>query len=340
MKTNNSILNVMLCLSASFLLEFAGLSANAQNSAGPIITFDKRVQKAAELYEKGDYVNAKSLLKEIILENATNGDAHNALAIVLMAENSLSEAIAESKKAVELNGDNAEYHYTLARLYSAQVNEVDIFKKVSVARSMKDELIAALKIDPRHIKAMILLGNYYYQVPGMAGGDIDKAIDMANNLIRLDEKEGMTLMIDIFISTKKYDKAIAEADLLTKADEYTGRYKLVQILKRQDNKSRAEDEYKVIESKFGNNADHAVFFNDYGYFLLAQNRTDEAVEKFKKQVALAPKSSNAHDSLGEGYLKKGMLKESLAEYTKALELNPGSKNSKGKVEEINRMMNK
>lgn len=339
MKTNISIPKVMLCLSVLFLLAMAGLTANAQNSAGPIITVDIGVQKAADLYENKDYVRAKSLLKEIILESATNGDAHYALAIVLLAENSLNEAIAEAKKAIELNTDNAEYHYTLARLYGVQISEVDIFKKLSVARNIKEELIVTLKLDPKHKDAMVLLGSFYYQVPGIAGGDTDKAFEMANNLLKLDERLGRILMIDIYNSIKKYNMAIGEADKLIKVDEYTGRYKLVQILKRQDNRSRAEDEYKVIESKFGNNADHASFFNDYGYFLLAQNRTDEAVEKFKKQVALAPKSANAHDSLGEGYFKKGMLKESLAEYKKALELNPGSTNAKGKVEEINRMMN-
>ena len=56
--------------------------------------------------------------------------------------------------------------------------------------------------------------------------------------------------------------------------------------------------------------------------------------KFKKQVELVPKNANAHDSLGEALLEKGMLKESLAEYEKALALNPGLKNAQEKVEEI------
>ncbi len=61
-------------------------------------------------------------------------------------------------------------------------------------------------------------------------------------------------------------------------------------------------------------------------------------KKLKKQVALVPKSANAHDSLGEALLKKGLLKESLAEYTKAVELDPNLKSSKDKVEEIKGMM--
>ncbi|OGU57485.1 MAG: hypothetical protein A2V66_12405 [Ignavibacteria bacterium RBG_13_36_8] len=89
-----------------------------------------------------------------------------------------------------------------------------------------------------------------------------------------------------------------------------------------------------MESKFGTNPDFFAFFNDYGYFLLQQNRIDEAIDKFKKQVVLAPKNANAHDSLGEGYLNKGLLKESLAEYQKALELNPKSESAKNKIAEI------
>jgi len=46
------------------------------------------------------------------------------------------------------------------------------------------------------------------------------------------------------------------------------------------------------------------------------------------------------DSLGEALLKKGMLKEALAEYNKVVELNPNSKNAKDKVQEIKTLLNK
>lgn len=62
--------------------------------------------------------------------------------------------------------------------------------------------------------------------------------------------------------------------------------------------------------------------NNAGYFLLGQNRVDQAIELFKLNVELHPRSANAFDSLGEGYLKKGDKTNALSNYRKAVELDP------------------
>ena len=60
-------------------------------------------------------------------------------------------------------------------------------------------------------------------------------------------------------------------------------------------------------------------------FLLNRGRVDEAIEKFKKQVSLAPEEANPYDSLGEAYRIKGMLAESLKEYKKAYSISPSDR---------------
>ena len=62
--------------------------------------------------------------------------------------------------------------------------------------------------------------------------------------------------------------------------------------------------------------------NNAGYFLLGQNRIDQAIEIFKLNVELHTNSANAFDSLGEAYLKKGDKSNALSNYRKALELDP------------------
>ena len=60
---------------------------------------------------------------------------------------------------------------------------------------------------------------------------------------------------------------------------------------------------------------------------------DEAIEKFKKQVSLAPEVANPYDSLGEAYRLKGMLTESLEEYKKAYSISPSDR-VKNIIEEL------
>ena len=64
--------------------------------------------------------------------------------------------------------------------------------------------------------------------------------------------------------------------------------------------------------------------NNYGYQLLAQKKTDEAIEIFKKNVKDHPTSWNVYDSLGEAYATKGDKKPAVENYTKALSMAPES----------------
>jgi hypothetical protein len=63
-----------------------------------------------------------------------------------------------------------------------------------------------------------------------------------------------------------------------------------------------------------------VEVNAYGYQLLGQQKVDEAIVMFEKNVKDHPASWNAYDSLAEAYGLKGDRKKELENYTKALSL--------------------
>lgn len=62
--------------------------------------------------------------------------------------------------------------------------------------------------------------------------------------------------------------------------------------------------------------------NLLGYQLMGQNKMDEALALFRKNVKDYPRSWNVYDSLGEALAKQGNKKEALANYQKALSLAP------------------
>ncbi len=72
----------------------------------------------------------------------------------------------------------------------------------------------------------------------------------------------------------------------------------------------------------------------YGYGLLWGKKVTEAVAIFKLIVAEFPNSSNAYDSLGEGYLNSGDKELSLVNYEKSLKLNPDNFNAQDQIERI------
>ncbi len=60
--------------------------------------------------------------------------------------------------------------------------------------------------------------------------------------------------------------------------------------------------------------------DDLGYTALSQQKTQDAIALFKRNVEANPNSANAYDSLAEGYSKAGMWKDAAREWAKAAKL--------------------
>lgn len=75
--------------------------------------------------------------------------------------------------------------------------------------------------------------------------------------------------------------------------------------------------------------------NWLGYhFLYWWGREEEAVAVFELNVSLYPGSWNAHDSLGEACLARGLTDEAIRSYRKSLELNPENSNARAALERL------
>jgi CubicO group peptidase (beta-lactamase class C family) len=92
----------------------------------------------------------------------------------------------------------------------------------------------------------------------------------------------------------------------------------------RDLKAAAPDDYD-----FGEGA-----LNRLGYWLLNHDRAQDAVEIFKLNAEVHPRSGNPHDSLGEAYRKLGQRELALASYRKALELDPALSSAAQAVKEL------
>lgn len=77
--------------------------------------------------------------------------------------------------------------------------------------------------------------------------------------------------------------------------------------------------------------------NTLGYQLLGMKRAKDAIEIFKLNVEMFPKSSSVYDTLGETYLADNQKDLALANYKKAVELDPKNANA---LQIVNRLEGK
>ena len=75
-------------------------------------------------------------------------------------------------------------------------------------------------------------------------------------------------------------------------------------------------------------------FNALGYRLMGAGEMKAAVEIFKLNVELYPKSANVYDSLAEAYMNSGDTKKAIKNYRKSLELNPDNTNAKEMLKKL------
>jgi len=68
--------------------------------------------------------------------------------------------------------------------------------------------------------------------------------------------------------------------------------------------------------------------------LISDKRLEDALAIFQVQVLAFPDHSNPWDSLGEIYLLLGDKKKALANYQKALQIDPSAENAKKMIEKI------
>ncbi|WP_316835668.1 serine hydrolase [Pedobacter nutrimenti] len=87
-------------------------------------------------------------------------------------------------------------------------------------------------------------------------------------------------------------------------------------------KSKNNDEYN-----FGSEKE----LENIGHYLMEKSRFDDAIEVFKHNVKLFPKSGNVFLNLAEAFYKKGDEKEALVNYKKSLSLDPLNKTAKEMV---------
>lgn len=116
------------------------------------------------------------------------------------------------------------------------------------------------------------------------------------------------------------DEAMQWADRSISMNESFQNLRVKAELLEKKGEAKAASDLREKSFRIASEAD----LNAYGYELLSQKKTDEALDVFRKNVKDHPGSWNVYDSLAEGYERKGEKKLAIENYSKALQMAPDS----------------
>lgn len=179
----------------------------------PLVAAEPTIE---ELLEAGHYKRARAAAERRLKADPNDAEALYALGRIKLDTGDSEGALQFGQKVVALDASKAKYHYLLAGANGQMAEHAGVFKQLGLARSFRREAEQALALDPNYIEARFGLMEFYWQAPGIIGGDKKKAYAMAQEIQRLNPARGFLALAELATKEKEFTKA---GELYFKAGE-------------------------------------------------------------------------------------------------------------------------
>jgi tetratricopeptide (TPR) repeat protein len=296
------------------------------------------IEAAQHQFDSGNYTLAIATLQSAIAGAPSNAGAYYWLGRCYYELRDYDNAVAQLEKAVSLDGQNSVYHQWLGRAYGGKADKERSF---SAARKVKSEFEAAVQLDPKNITARRDLEEYCMDAPWIVGGNKDESAAQVTAIAALDPVEG-------HLARAAYD-----VEGLKKPEQADGEYRQVLAAtphriepyleaadfwvkqnKPQDASAAVEAAAKVSPS------DPRIAYYRGVVDVLSAGDPGGAETLLKSYVASTPDRSDWPSHAGARYWlgrldeAQGKRAEAAEQYRAALQLDPGMKDARARLENL------
>lgn len=190
----------VVALALTFLMCAGSTVSTAQISTATLAQANSDLQA-------GEADKAIALLATLLSTGTGAAQARNLLCRVRFTLQQWSQAAAECQQAINLDGQNSDYHMWLGRVLGEQASHASFLSALGIAKHSLSEMQMAATLNPQNGPALSDLGDYYAQAPVIAGGGTDKAQTVASQLDKVDPARAAQLRGDIAVAQKDYATA-------------------------------------------------------------------------------------------------------------------------------------
>ncbi len=208
----------------------------------PVFAADSPLE---QLLDAGHFKRARAIAEQRLAANANDAEALYAMSRVKVEYGDLEGALTLAEKAVALDERNANYHYMAGGIYGQMAEKASIFKQMGLARRFKKEAEQAIVLDPNHLDARSALMEFYWEAPGIVGGDKKKAYAMAQEIQRINPARGFLAYAELAAREKDQAKM---ADFYLKAVEANPRDYNAQLTLASYYGSDGQKKYDLAEN--------------------------------------------------------------------------------------------
>lgn len=272
----------------------------------------------------------------------SSDDARFVKSQVLIKLSREDEALDELRALLKNNPNHADYQYYCGLAYLGKLQRTENFMEKGVLASRaKDCLEKAVQLDSKHVQAKISLAGYYASAPTMAGGNMNKAFVLADEIMPYDARAALGLQAGLYIAKKEYDRAVTT---------YAEMLKLVKLAEQADVYVEIGQVY-VMASQYVNalesyeralTIDQSNIKAKYQIGRLARisnSNLDKGIVMMKAYISSGPHANYftqdvAWWRIGNLYEQTGDKQQAEHAYKQALALNPENDNARKSLDQL------
>lgn len=288
------------------------------------------LEKGKKLWDDKNKSEAKKILLSINDESKDYAAAQYYLGRIAREENNLDEAEDYFEEAVEYDQKVADYFMWLGDTYAMIAQNANTLKQGILATKMKSAWEKVVEMDPTNTNARQSLIQFYLQAPSIMGGSIEKAKEMANQIIKLKPAEGH-IQLGIILAKENNPQA-AEKEYLEaiKLEPKLFPY-LASFYISQKQYDKAFTYFEDAVKK--NPEDYSSLYQIGKTSALTGLRLERGEECLKKYLTYKPKQNEpsyagANMRLAQIYEKRGNKPEAKKYFEAALKLESNLKEAK------------
>ena len=164
-------------------------------------------RRAEELYQRTQYRSALDLLLPLSPKDVAT---YALIGRAYYMEGQYKSSTTYLEKAVAEDSLHSSYHDWLGKAYGRRAEQSCLLTALAYARNTHESFEKAVVLDAGNPEALGDLFEYYLEAPGIAGGGMDKAEDVAARIRRQDEIEGHYVLARIAENRRDVETAERE----------------------------------------------------------------------------------------------------------------------------------
>jgi len=245
------------------------------------------MDEAVILVEEGRINKAEEKFRQLYDEDKKNAEVNFYLGSILFKRDEYDQALDFLNKAEKLNDQDYRVYEILGQTLGFKAQRAGLVKGAMMLPKVKKAFQKALELNPDSLTAREGLYMFYLFVPGVAGGDESKALELAEEIKSINTARGHMVMA---IYNAKH-KNTAEAQ------------------KEFDQASELGKDDPEIQQKAGQ-------------FYLDNKKAEKAAALFDQLIALQPDNPAGYSSKGDYFVETGDLEAAIGMYGASLQKNP------------------